>query len=357
MEWHALAGAKEIPCTTWRVANVAYSRLIGHLRVVLQLAMLIMVTSPVLPATAQELSLLAGHTRVTEVEEESYAWTLQYLQALNEHFAVSFSWLNEGHLDNHHRDGQTVQIWARAPVLDPRLSLSAGFGPYTWFDTARASEGASYGNDHGWGAVFSLGATWYSANRWFYQLRAQRIITDQNFDGTSFLAGVGYQLEPPASPGPVTKPVEIVDRVTANEITVYLGNSIANSFNSELGLAKAIEYRRGIARQVDWTVAWLHEGDAQLVRRNGVMTQVWLVRDFMEKRVALGVGGGLYYAVDKYRELQPGEESDDTLSGVVTATASYRFKGHWLTRVSWNRIVTNYSRDSDVILIGIGYRF
>ena len=43
--------------------------------------------------------------------------------------------------------------------------------------------------------------------------------------------------------------------------------------------------------------------------------------------------------------------------GIVTLTTSYRFHPHWGVRASWNRIVTNYNRDTDVILGGIGYRF
>jgi hypothetical protein len=50
-------------------------------------------------------------------------------------------------------------------------------------------------------------------------------------------------------------------------------------------------------------------------------------------------------------------EEDERLSGIVTLTASYRFDPHWFARLSWNRIVTGYDRDTDVILLGGGYRF
>ena len=29
----------------------------------------------------------------------------------------------------------------------------------------------------------------------------------------------------------------------------------------------------------------------------------------------------------------------------------------WLARVVWDRVVTNYNRDSDVFLLGVGYRW
>jgi len=312
---------------------------------------------PLSPAVAQEIGLLAGYLLDADVDQETYSWDLEYVHALGEHGAVSLAWLNEGHFDNDHRDGQTVQFWLRERVFDPRLVLSAGIGPYFYYNTARASEGASYSDDHGWGGVLSASAKWYGRHRWYYEMRVQRIIANASFDTTALLAGVGYQLERPASPGPVTDPTDVADKTTGRELTVYVGQTIVNSFNSELGLARAIEYRQGISPHVDWSVAWLHEGDARLVRRNGILAELWLVRDFLEKRVALSAGAGMYIAIDQYRSDQMGEEGDETVAAVVTASGSYRFGRHWLTRVSWNRIVTDYNRDTDAILIGLGYRF
>jgi hypothetical protein len=41
----------------------------------------------------------------------------------------------------------------------------------------------------------------------------------------------------------------------------------------------------------------------------------------------------------------------------VSVSALYRVTQHWSTRVTWNRVVTRYNRDADVIRAGIGYRF
>ncbi|MGN5476972.1 hypothetical protein ACTMU2_08535 [Cupriavidus basilensis] len=41
----------------------------------------------------------------------------------------------------------------------------------------------------------------------------------------------------------------------------------------------------------------------------------------------------------------------------VTLSASYRLSGHWLGRLSWNRVMTGYDRDADLLLAGVGYRF
>jgi hypothetical protein len=303
------------------------------------------------PAAAQELSLLAGTTAALGSDDESYSWTLEYLHRLHDHAAISLSWLNEGHLPGHHRDGHCVQVWAGTAVLDPRLWLSAGIGPYRYFDTVEAEQGAGYADDHGWGAVLSIGSSWYGDSGWLFHLRANRIVTQKAIDTTTLQLGLGYQLGEPADAHRESA------REANSEITVLLGSTIVNSFESEQDLAMSIEFRHRLGRHVEWTVAWLDEGDSRLVRRDGVTTQLWLVRSFFLDRVALGAGAGVYVGVDKYRKNQPSEEGDEAVSLIITATASYRLGARWVTRASWNRIATDYSRDTDVILAGVGYRF
>ena len=85
---------------------------------------------------------------------------MSYFEGISEHFAWSFSWLNEGHLPDHHRDGPSVQLWARKFFLNRRLSIAAGAGPYYAFDTDREGMVAgNYRNNHKLGGLFSLSAT------------------------------------------------------------------------------------------------------------------------------------------------------------------------------------------------------
>ena len=41
----------------------------------------------------------------------------------------------------------------------------------------------------------------------------------------------------------------------------------------------------------------------------------------------------------------------------MTVTASYRFSDRWFTRFNWNRVMSNDSRDTDIFLLGLGYRW
>ncbi len=307
---------------------------------------------------AQELSLLAGGLKESGTAEKTPVWAFEYQQGLGEHFAGSFSWLNEGHVPGHHRDGQAVQLWTRANVFDRGLSIAAGVGPYRYFDTTVSTAGGSYANIHGWATVGSLEATWYTRSRWLYQLRLDRIIAKDSINTSSIMLGVGYQLEPVAERGPRDHAPYQLDRTTGNEITAFFGGTIVNSYESEHDAARALEFRRGIARYVDVTVGLLNEGDPRLVRRTGVTTQLWLVRDVLTSdKLILGVGVGPYFAIDRYRTPTPGEASNRNVSWIVTAAAAYRISPRWDARFSWNRIDTDYNRDTDVVLFGLGYRF
>jgi len=315
----------------------------------------VLVTLLALPAPdafAQDLSLLFGRL-TAESAEESYSWQGEYRHRLGEHAAVSFSWLNEGHIEDHHRDGPTVQFWGRT-ALGP-VTLMAGIGPYLWFDTARAAAGASYDNDHGWGALGTVAASWRFAGPWLLDLRVNHVLAEGGFETTAVLAGVGYQLdyretgEPPASARSGT------GAATRNELTLLVGQTVVNSFNNESNAAVSLEYRRRVTPHLEASIAWLDEGDTRLIRRNGIVAQGWLVGDYLDQRLSLGAGLGPYIAIDKQHSPELGDT--DTVSAMISVSAAYRFAEHWLGRVTWHRVATGYSRDTDVFLLGLGYHF
>jgi hypothetical protein len=45
------------------------------------------------------------------------------------------------------------------------------------------------------------------------------------------------------------------------------------------------------------------------------------------------------------------------VSILLTMSAGYNVTEHWTARVSWNRVMTTYDKDSDIYLAGVGYRF
>ena len=306
-------------------------------------------------ADAQEFSLFGGGSRAGSTD--TYSWAFNYQEGLGQYFAASFSWLNEGHIPDHHRDGQLVQLWGRIPFGNPKFVLQAGIGPYRYFDTTTADQGGSYSDTHGWGVVYSVRAAYYASSRWITQLQLNRVHVLRGPDATSVMFGVGYQLDAPDTPGPRDRAASSNTNVTNNEVAVYLGKTIVNSTSSPSALGGAIEYRRGLAKYLDVTLGYLHEGSSKLARRDGITSQLWATRAFFNDKVTIGVGAGAYYAINENENSESPGPGSGKFSGLVTIAGSYRFTNSWDARLEWNRVVTRYDRDTDVIFAGAGYRF
>jgi hypothetical protein len=307
-----------------------------------------------LDAHAQELSVLAGGSRTDEPAAHTYGWQVTYAHDLEPYLFATLSYKNEGHVPGHHRDGHSAQIWYRTPLASPRVALAAGVGPFRFFDTEVAELGGTHSDTHGWGWVTSIALLWGEpSSRWRYQVRVDRVTTRDSLDTTSLLVGAGYRLEQDGA-GLRRDAAASGRAVPRDEIALLLGQTIVNSFESETSnLARSIEYRHTFGPYLRGSLAWLDEGDARLVRRSGILAQLWLEPTFAHDRFTMGAGLGTYLAVDDHRP----EEHSAFTSGVVTLTASYHLDRKWTARFSWNRIVSHYDRDTDIILLGAGYRF
>jgi hypothetical protein len=304
---------------------------------------------------AQELSVLGGWLRADRPGESAYSWGFTYLQALGEYDGLSYSWLNEGHVEDNHRDGFALQYWRRALFFDRRLALAAGVGGYYYFDTVASTDSRRYVDSHGLGPIFSLSATWFTSERLFYQLRLNEIIVPRSYNTFSAMFGIGYELDAPKGSGALAGGTG--DSVSSgNQITAMAGWTEVNSLSSPGAFAYGFEYRHGFGRYIDGTISWINEGHTQLDTRSGAAAQVWLRRSFFNDRLSLGVGAGPYYALDTHR-VKGGTDTGGRVSLLLTMSAAYNVTRHWYVRASWNRVMTSYDKDSDIYLGGIGYRF
>ncbi|MFI5180036.1 MAG: hypothetical protein ACHQPI_01435 [Thermoanaerobaculia bacterium] len=310
-----------------------------------------------LPAAAQEVTLFGGVTKSITPDEKTYAWKLEYRQGLGEHFGFTYSWLNEGHVTDHHRDGHSLQLWARENVFDRRLSVSLGAGAIRYYDTSGTGEASAYNDVHGFAGLVSLDVAAYLGKRWILRAEVNRTFaTSQSIDTWDFMAGLGYQLTPPDEPGPRAWPEKQAEPTTHNEVTAFVGQTVVNSFDSSKSVATSLEYRRGLSRYFDVSASFLYEGDSRVVRRGGFIIEGWFGRAFLHDRLALSLGVGVYLAVDK-REAAASGDQGGTVAAIITPSVSYRFAKHWDARLSWNRIATTYDKDTDVFQLGVGYRF
>jgi hypothetical protein len=306
-----------------------------------------------LAARSQDLTGAVGATRGSEGTDRTMGLSLSYSHDFVRYFAASFSYLNEGHLPGHHRDGFAPQLWVHSGrSLGPRFSLAAGAGPYYYFDTVPADSDVGYADRRGRGIVYSLAATWRSASsRWLYQLRFNRVLVTDGLDTSTLLAGIGYRLDQDDEKWLSA----LASRATSgprSELTLLGGRSIVNSYESQRAWARGIEYRRVFGPMVNGSIALLDEGDGKLTRRRGIAAQGWIEPSFYDEKMTLGVGLGPYLATDDHRP-----EREPVLSGILSLTASYRLGDAWIARAIFSRVISGYHRDTDVILLGLGYRF
>ena len=301
-------------------------------------------------APAQEVTAYGGALRVREADQLTFSAGASYSHPVDEHIALSLSYLNEGHPQSHHRDGVAAQLWLRSGGNEPGWSFGAGIGQDYYFDTTNlhSSSGAQYTNDHGWANIYSLQATYhYPDSRWYNQLQINRITPSSKDATTSLMFGVGYRFN-----GVKGDKLHLEGPGTDEALTLMAGQGISNSLRSERSTIGALEYRRAVGRYVDWTVTGLYEGNTPQSKRNGVATQLWLIRS-LSTNVELGMGAGPYFNA----RVPDGEGGRSHRAGLVTVGARYHLLRHVVAEAAWNRVVTDYHRDADLLLIGLGYSF
>ena len=307
---------------------------------------------------AQELSVLGGATTSGGFNQTTRAWEVDYRQDIYRNFDASISYINEGHFLDHKRDGTAWEGWANLPVLNGRLSLSVGAGVYYYYDTQPLSAGGS-ADVHGTAPIFSAAATGYLSDRWFYRVMVNRISPNSDIQTTTVTFGVGYWF------GPNKRPLGAVpdrgspepDYVTEPQLTVFVGQSVENTFADEKAWAGAVEYRQGILPHLDGTASYIYEGDPKTSRRSGVALQLWPVNTFLDKSTSVGIGVGPYISIDRKNLTAESRINPAAISPLVSLTIARELSPSWIARLVWDRVTSSYNGDSDVFLVGLGYRW
>lgn len=303
-------------------------------------------------ARAQDVSLLAGRLNVNNTAQHSFGVDLGYSYRLGDHAAISAEYVNEGHPAQHHRDGLGSQLWLRTAIPERGASFSVGAGPYYYFDTTTGSGSAiDYRKEHGWGVLVSASAKWHLEKRSYLELRMNRVHGRGQHDSTMVLVGMGYELRN-LPPEVVHANAEAGDKM----IMLHGGRAIVNSFESEHARATAVEFRKTISENAEWSVMGLNEGRIGLVERKGVAGQLWLLRPFTEHTV-LEMGGGGYLMRDQINRDDAREDPKFHLVPVASIGIRYRLNHNWRAQLTWTRVITGYHRDSDVLLLGGGRVF
>jgi hypothetical protein len=300
---------------------------------------------------AQELAGALGRLHEVGEPEFTYTWRMDYHQRLTPNLAVSFGWLNEGHLPDHHRDGWAAQLWATRDPRGQRLRMGVGLGIYHSFDTNLA--GDAYRNEHATRPLLTLAlAHPIGEGPLSAQVQVNRTLGGRDPVTQSVLLGLLLRLGPAESEPP--RPPAARGGEGRQEVLVSYGQTILNSEVSETADAYEAAYRRRISPHWSWSAGYVNEGAPEKVRRDGVDLQVWLDGFFLERRLRLGVAFGPY--ATRVEHYEGGPDRDDVrLSGRITLAAGWRLTPQWMAHVTWNRLSTTYHRDTDMLAAGLSF--
>ncbi len=299
---------------------------------------------------ADEITYMIGPVSSRNGGDPSDAWSFAYRSNWSPWLSTTLSYLNDGHFPGHHRDGVTAQIWPQASTFGGHLTFAVGAGPFYYYDTTVAANGGGYADAHGWAPLYSAAIVLNTGEIGpVFEIRYDHTAPAKSIETDSLSVGFGYRMVSDFAGGiPAGQAAELPD----NEITGFYGHTQVNSFGHQESKAWSGEFRRRLWSALRVTGGFINEGDAQLIRRNGFTYEAWLEPSFFDGAFSVGAGFGGYSAIDKYRPA-PGRHVSD----VVSLTMSLRLVEHVDARFNWHRIVTDYNRDTDIVLFGLGVRF
>ncbi len=304
---------------------------------------------------ADELTGYAGGLLSDEGGDgnSTYSYALEYRRPVYGDFAGSFTWLNEGHITNHHRDGQSIQAWWRSqPDESVRgLSFDLGIGPYRYYDTTRPSPDERYANQHGWGWLASAEADYRFDSRWYGSLRLNQVDAHGSFDSTSVMVGVGYIFDVRNSATPLD--TSLSGPSSGVEVDALAGETILNSFKSQTNATGGIGARLQMTNWLSGSATYLNAGESDGGWRSAAALQLW-AEQALTQHVTVGASVGGFFPFDIGDSAHTGK---DRTSAMIGVEAAYYYDKHWVGRFIWDRVGTGDNHDSDIYLFNVGYRF
>ncbi|NLB55038.1 MAG: hypothetical protein GX811_04620, partial [Lentisphaerae bacterium] len=228
-----------------------------------------------------------------------------------------------------------------------RLRVGVGSGAYLFCDSEREYIEAPCYNNHGIGLVSSVSVSLRVNDRLRLIVRGNMILTD-DMDTASLLGALAINTGSNA----VQPAVSMASKnIPKNEFTLYAGSTIMNTYGSESTSAYAVEFRRSLFRHLDLTVSGLFEGNNGTIQRSGPTCQLWVVDEFSFFPLSFGFGAGVYLATDDME----GSRYEPNI--LVSISARLKLNQVLAARVMLHRVITDYDRDTDVMMAGISFLF
>jgi hypothetical protein len=132
------------------------------------------------------------------------------------------------------------------------------------------------------------------------------------------------------------------------------GRAVLNSFRSEESTAQALSLRTKLSRHFAASLTYTVAHDIPLDWHSGTALQLWAETP-LTKSFSAGAGIGVFITSEKSSAAPTNAATNP--AGILGVTLAYPFGERWVARALWNRVATRDDSDSDIVLVGLGYRF
>ena len=282
-----------------------------------------------------------GDGRTTEGGDMRWrAYEIGFGDVLTDYLSVYVAYLNEGHPNDHHRDGFAALGSFRMPVGD-RVALELSAGPYFSMDTTHVDNAPR--NEKRWGVRASAAVRYYLVpNGFFVKLQYNHVQMVDGFNSDAVLFGIGSDFG--GTPHPAFS-----DGKT--QVSVWAGTSQTNHPQVPMEKGYMAEVKRPLGNAWAYSASLIYEGNNGVAGRRGLAAQFWYVAPIKAKwTLSAGVGPYLSYDRD--------ETSRKTrLNALLSAQVSYQVTNAWAASLRFNRVATGNDKDQDMFMVGVARNF
>lgn len=303
--------------------------------------LLLCIASSTAQAYEEDISVSCGRLKPNYQHATTFTCGVNLSYGLTDWSAVNAVYLNEGHPENHHRDGFALQASFYRDFNDWRVQLSTG--PYYSMDTTRQADGAVL-NDKHLGLLSSLALKWHPNQRdWYVGIGYNNVWMPNRLNSNSVLLLVGTDIQNVggnANGGEVSK----------MKVGLWIGPADTTNPGTKVTNGGQLELAFPIDDQFSYSIAGLYEGNTTLAMRKGVMAQGWYNEKLKNWTISAGVGP--YLAHDSLRDNRA-----TNLLAVASVRATYQLTRRTNIGLDFNRVISFYHKDADMIMFGIQRAF
>lgn len=303
--------------------------------------LLLCMASSTAQAFEEDTNIFCGRLKGTNYRHAvTFTCGVNLSYGLTDWFAVNAVYLNEGHPENHHRDGFAIQPSLYKDFNNWRLQLSAG--PYYSMDTTRQTDGTVL-NDRHLGVLSSVALKWHPNQAdWYVGLGYNNVWMRNKLNTNSVVLFLGTDMQKDggsADSGDGSK----------TKVGLWIGPGDTTNPGTKVKTAGQLEFALPLHDQWSYSIAGLYEGNTTLADRTGVMAQAWFDGKF--DNWTLSAGAGPYLARDALRD------KATNLLAVASVRATYKLTRRTHVGFNFNRVISFYNKDADIFMLGIQRAF